>query len=410
MVSWRIGAALVALAIFAAPSSHAETVKVEAYADLRLVHAPDEDAWQEGGLGKTRFGGGDAQTHLAEIGVELSGEILPGLTLFAGARYEEHQRTPVDLMEAYLSYAPASDNAFHWSLKAGAFYPPISLENDQIGWASTWTITPSAINSWVGEELRTIGVEGRMEWRGASDRFALYGAVYGWNDPAGVLIADRGWALSDRPTGLFDKPRLPDAYAMQDGVPPPLTTPMFREMDGRAGWYAGASWSHPGWARVTVLRYDNNADPAVKQGDDIAWLTRFWSVGIEAQPFGLVVKAQGLSGDTLIAPSRFYSGRTEFRSAYLLVGKVIGQWRIAARGEVFETTQYNAFGGPFSEDPDGNERGRAGTLGVFWTPKPWLQLGGEALYIVSDRPQREVMGLDARSEELQVQTSVKLIY
>src|SRR5258705_9405197 len=60
-------------------------------------------------------------------------------------------------------YRPVSTSAFRWSIKAGAFFPPISLENTEIGWTSPWTLTPSAINAWVGEELRTIGLEGRSE-------------------------------------------------------------------------------------------------------------------------------------------------------------------------------------------------------------------------------------------------------
>jgi hypothetical protein len=33
----------------------------------------------------------------------------------------------------------------------------MSLENRAGGWKTPYTITPSAISSWVGEELRTIG-------------------------------------------------------------------------------------------------------------------------------------------------------------------------------------------------------------------------------------------------------------
>ena len=44
-------------------------------------------------------------------------------------------------------------------MKTGAFFPTISLENDDLGWTSPYTLTPSAINSWIGDELRTIGSE-----------------------------------------------------------------------------------------------------------------------------------------------------------------------------------------------------------------------------------------------------------
>ena len=54
----------------------------------------------------------------------------------------------------------AADGDVSWSVKTGAFFPTISLENDDLGWTSPYTLTPSAINSWIGEELRTIGSEG----------------------------------------------------------------------------------------------------------------------------------------------------------------------------------------------------------------------------------------------------------
>lgn len=394
------------------PAARADPVRIEGYADLRLVHAPDERAWQDGGLGKTRFGAGDDGVDLVEIVGEITAEIAPELTAFAGVRYDSHQRTPVDLMEAYIAWAPLSDGPWRWSLKAGAFYPPISQENDQIGWAGSWTITPSAINSWVGEELRTIGVEGSIDWRGKRDRLSAFAAIYGWNDPAGVLIADRGWALSDRPTGLFDKPRLPDAFAVQIGETVPLYTPMFREIDDRPGWYAGVSWARPGWGRVTVLRYDNNGDPAAERDGTFAWRTEFWSAGLQTTLAGFVIHLQGLTGETEIEPSPFYDGITEFRSAYLLVGKVIGHWRLGARIEAFDTTLLARRGRSpdFVEDDYRSETGYAATLAAFWRHEDWLQLGGEALFISSTREQREALGLDEKSDETQLQFSTKLFY
>ena len=75
---------------------------------------------------------------------------------------------------------------------------PVSLENRGVGWSDVYSITPSALNTWTGEEFRTIGAELEGRWLGASHGYlgdvALVGAVYGWNDPAGALIADRGYA------------------------------------------------------------------------------------------------------------------------------------------------------------------------------------------------------------------------
>ena len=42
-------------------------------------------------------------------------------------------------------------------------YPKMSLENPQSGWMSSYNYTNSAINSWLGEEVRTFGVEGKYK-------------------------------------------------------------------------------------------------------------------------------------------------------------------------------------------------------------------------------------------------------
>src|ERR1700753_3075273 len=110
-------------------------------------------------------------------------------------RAEPQTPSVVDALEAYLRYAPAADGNLSWSVKAGAFFPTISLENDDLGWASPYTLTPSAINSWIGEELRTIGSEGIMKVRTENaGTLSFTGALFCCNDPAGILLADRGWA------------------------------------------------------------------------------------------------------------------------------------------------------------------------------------------------------------------------
>ena len=72
------------------------------------------------------------------------------------------QRSGVDALEAYARYSPQTSGDWQWSVKAGAFFPPISLENTEVGWTSPWTLTPSAINSWVGEEVKVVGGEATL--------------------------------------------------------------------------------------------------------------------------------------------------------------------------------------------------------------------------------------------------------
>ena len=64
-------------------------------------------------------------------------------------------------------------SAWRSNLKIGAFYPPISLEHRASGWTNPYTISSSALNTWVGEELRTIGVGVRARASGHRERRTL---------------------------------------------------------------------------------------------------------------------------------------------------------------------------------------------------------------------------------------------
>src|ERR1700733_14412667 len=134
----------------------------------------------------------------------------------------------------------------------------MSLENMDMGWASPYTITPSAINSWIGEELRTIGSEGTLKYSGNSGAVSAIGAVYCCNDPAGTLIGDRGWALDDRPTGLLERVRDPDTSLILSGESAPARRGKFEPIDGHVGWYAGLRWDVTDIGQLTGWHYDND--------------------------------------------------------------------------------------------------------------------------------------------------------
>src|SRR5581483_10018087 len=152
------------------------------YGDVRLVASPSTDAYLDGGLGKLRFGEDDGHPdmHVGDIVGELTvadgSEVLSGQ---ADGRVNAEYGSAVDLLDAFVRYAPPSDTNWRWAVRAGAFFAPLSLENEGIGWSPFWTITPSAINTWVGAELRTLGAEGTLQWRSDNDAITLIGAVYG---------------------------------------------------------------------------------------------------------------------------------------------------------------------------------------------------------------------------------------
>src|ERR1700694_5736595 len=144
-------------------SLRAQDFQVHGFADLRLIAAPDEQSWDRGGLGKTRYGGGNDGARFGGAALTATWQATPQLLFVTDLRYQPQDHAPTSLIEAFVRYRPVSTDAWRWSLKAGEFFPPISLENEGIGWTSLWTLTPSAINSWVGEELRTLGAELRVE-------------------------------------------------------------------------------------------------------------------------------------------------------------------------------------------------------------------------------------------------------
>jgi hypothetical protein len=389
-------------ALAVAGTARAAEFSFEGYGDVRLIAPPSTGSYLDGDLGKLRFGDDDKNFKLGDLVGEGRVLITPELMMTATARAEDDYGPALNLIEAYMRYRPVSTNEWRWSVKVGAFFPPMSLENDQVGWTSFWTITPSAINSWAGAELRIIGAEATLEWRRESGTLTLVGAVFGDNDPAGVMMADRGWSFDDRVSGLFGPERLPDASAF--GASPPVYAHLFTEIDHRPGWYVDLSWEPAGIGGFEVMRYDNDADPRVTQGDQIAWHTRFWDVGFEKQLGKLTLLAQGMSGATTIEPSPFFHQTTDFKGAYALAGYDMDEWWAAARFDVFQTRTTASFPSQLSED------GHAFTLALSWLPKKWLRFTGEVLSVDDTRAERALVGEAPHQIETQFQLMARVYF
>jgi hypothetical protein len=398
--------ALCACAVLAcATNANAVEFSFDGYADLRLVVPPDETGWVDGGSGKTRFGGTQPSPNLRFAEAIGQGDLAIDDDLHAVAvlRIEPETRSGIDLLETYVAWHPQASGDWRWSLKAGAFFPPVSVENDDLGWTSPYTLTPSAINSWVGNELRTIGGEGTLAWSGGLGTLTAVASLFCCNEPAGILMAQRGWTLDDRPTGLFERVRIPDATAALYGMPVPSRTGMFENIDGHVGWYAGFKWDVPGLGQAAVLRYDNQADPDAFTSRDTSWRTRFWAASFKARLRGVTVLAQGMTGDTAIGDGVGDEFTTRFQSAFVLASYDLGDWRVAGRAEAFATRN----------DPPSplmDEDGHALTAAVSWYARTWLRLEGEVLSVDSRRGVRAVLGTSPQQTDLQEQLSARLFF
>ncbi len=398
---------LLAPLLFAA-AAQAQDFQIHGFADLRAVAASDDLTWTKGELGKTRYGGNDGLRFGAGA-LSARWQVTPALVAVADVRAEAQAHSHVSLIEAFARYRPVSTDAWRWSFKAGEFFPPISLENDGVGWTSLWTLTPSAINTWVGEELRTLGGEARVEHRGDNSTLEFAGALFVANDPAGEILFARGWALDDLVSGVGSRLREADVYAQSIFAPAPRRYDPFLEIDNRVGFYADVTWRSAQFGRITALYYDNRADPSAYQrfnhGSDelFAWRTHFSSLGAQTAIGKLTLLGQAMSGTTEIAPPGF-RGEAHFAAAYVLAGWDLGAWRPALRVDVFQTREDPAF------PPALSEHGNAVTLALNWRARDWLRISAEALRVDSTRDQRIALGLDPHRVDTQLMLNARILF
>jgi hypothetical protein len=388
----------------------AQDIQWHGYLDLRLQSYRGEDvSWIDGGLGKSRFGAGSENARFGGAALAATWQVTPSLLAVTDLQLNPETSPGLGVLDAYLRYRPVSTTPWRWSVRVGAFFPPISMENDGIAWTSRWTLTPSAIDTWVGEELRTFGAEFRLEHRGAYGTFGLGLAAFKNNDPAGELLAMRGWALGDVTSTLNSRLREPDVLAGLLGTAAPFRFDPFAENDGRVGWHGDLTWDAPGGGRLSLLRYDNRADPESfsLQGDRpvYSWHSKFWSLGGQWPVGDLVLIGQWMDGNTAFEPGPGFYLDTRLHAGYLLAGWDRGNWRPALRYDVFSLRLLPDFlPAPLSE------HGPAWTVALNWRPRPWLRVTGELLRVDSRRNQRLLEGLNPRQSDRQFQLSARLLF
>jgi hypothetical protein len=384
---------------------------VHGLVDVRIAAADGEASFVDGGFGKTLYGGTNdggwrAQADLTEVGLEWRPRFTWELSAVVEAIAQPGQAHDVDLLEAYLAYKPVPRSATSFSARLGFFYPPISLENDAPFWGVTNTITPSAINSWVGEEVKVVGLEGTVAHDFASsDSLRFTAAVFGYDDTAGTLLSYRGWALDDLKAtafGEYDLPALsPFAAQVQDDE-----TYSTLQIDHRPGWYARLEWQPLANLTLDAFHYDNRGDK-ITVNDEMqwAWDTRFTDLGLTYKIDDRTkLLAQALTGRTQMGfetPQGLYADVT-FRAAYGLLTRDIGPGALTGRLDIFQVVE-NSF-------DDNAEHGWAAT-GAYRLPiGAHADLRFEALHVWSDRPSRVFGGLDPTQAQTVLQSALRLFF
>lgn len=387
--------------------------------DLRLAAVNGEQSWIHGGFGKLRFGGrypyetssgllraalGSADlVWQPKLGWALSGTVV-------GTIQQSH-RLEAGLSEAYLSFKPLGGGRVRFSARAGLMWPRVSLEHSGPEWAVRDTITPSAINSWIGEEVKFVGAEGTASTGFGGGKLSATAAIIDANDTAGALLAFRGWTLDDIKALAYRKLPLPPLNDEIEEYQPRYSYPVANIGGGflkRPGWYARIAWELRAPVRIEAIHYTNGGDPEAANANlEWGWRTWFNNVGLVAQLTPQTeLRAQAISGRSQMGPVE--DGRRwidlRFRSGFVLVTRRFGQaTSLSARVEAFGTRNRGEY--VTSED---DERGWAVTGAGKRALGQNLTALVELLHVDSRRAARTRVGLAPHQVQTQLQGSLRL--
>jgi hypothetical protein len=356
------GAMWVAVAaLFALVADCADATDWDASLDLRLVGADAPATVADGGLGILRYGDDRDGLQLGRARLALSQELGDLLTFKVDASaWGQHDRNPLDVTEAYFQLHPYPFGDWRTRVKLGAFYAPLSLENRADGWESPYTLSSSALDSWVAQELRTIGAEFKLEWLGTHaghdfDASAVFG-VYGWNQAAGSALSVSGFTISDWQGSLFGR--------VGRGTYPFGPIDEYHQYDHHPGTYEGLDVHYLDRVTLEALHYDNRANPAADSAvtGAYAWQTRFDTVGLRAETDdGWTAIVQWMAGETYVAPDELGLLGWEFVTRYVLISKREGRNTFSARYDDFKVGAEQAIA-------VGDQGGHALTLAYRFEP------------------------------------------
>jgi hypothetical protein len=413
-----LGCALAAL--WAGPASAEADLKLftrdnfELSGDLRLIAVDGERSWVDGGFGKLRSGSdGDLRLRpqLGNATVVWKPEFTWSLGAIVVGSLQGGERTEAGLSQAYFSFKPMRSNKLAFSARAGLMWPPVSLEHEGADWHVANSITPSAINSWIGEEVRPVAAEATLATRLGPSRLRATVALMAANDTSATLLTFRGWALHDRTTLAFRRQPLPPLDEPVAFYQAPYTHPLLDVGQGfarRPGYYAKLAWQLPVPVRVELFRYDNRAAPeAVDVNLEWGWRTWFNHIGMVADlGGGAELKAQALQGRTRMGfvdpgETRLWVDN-RFRSAFALVSRPFGRIGISARVDAFDTRNRGS-------DVD-SEYDESGWSAMLAGKRDWAHFTGliELLHVSSRRESRRDVGLRPRQRQTQLQAEVRM--
>ena len=365
-------------------------------------------SWLRGGTGVTRFDSEEDQLQANQAVLEGQLDFADSWSADLTALAYHDGETNLGVTEALLTYKPISDGWRH-QVRAGAFYPVMSLENVATGWHSPYTYSFSAINSWIGEELRVLGAEYQLTRPGrrynSPHSWTLVGSVFGGNDGLGTLLSWRGWAMHDRQTLLGERVNFADYPSFMGMLEdqPPWVEP-FKETDHNLGYYVGAHWRLRNQSDLRIYYYDNRGDgEEIESSGQYAWDTEFVSVAWQYR-FNRNTRllTQWMHGNTKMGKPTV---DMDFSSYYVMLSHKLNQHRFSVRYDWFDTTELD----DYPIDPN-DSQGDAWTLAWRYSVNEHIEVGAEYLDLTSDNESRELWGWRPQESQHQTQIVLKLSF
>jgi len=376
--------------------------------------------------GQGKFGLDDGyQLFLAQAGAEVSVGWDNGISAHGVINGYLNDETGTDnglgFTEAFFKYRSVPSSAgYRLQVKAGIFYPQISIENDAYAWASRNTLNSSMINTWIAEEVRVLGSEVEVTRLGKinNNKFdlSLSAALFVNNDPTGALLSWHGWTMSSRQTLWTEKREIPWFPARAEGQPlagQAAESDPFLELDDDPGYHVRAEWNLHGKGRISAGYYDNNATPYKEVDGQYGWHTRFYHLDFKWRlAKNVSLSAQYLAGDTLMQNERKQDVvNNDYASGFVAVTykwhEIIGnkKHQSTLRVEDFSVSDNDSTVGD-----NNNEDGQALTLNhTYRLSKHWF-LSSEYSIIDSDRPARAYENQDVDLIEQQLQFAARYFF
>ncbi|MCP4596481.1 hypothetical protein [Neptuniibacter sp.] len=403
---------LLVLSVVSIPT-YAIDIEWKGLADLRTSHSSGSPSYVSGQNGKLQNSPG-TDLSLGQLGIALRlGLSDQSALIVVGNSFIDNEKNATGLTELYFQHSGLPDeNGLRHNLRLGRFYPPISLENRATAWSPANSLTPSTMNSWIGEEIRTTGIEYSAEWLGkfrdTDYDLKLSTGLFTMNDTAGAMLSWHGWTLSSRQSVFGEGLPIPQTPA-QTGIlsAQAKESDPFHEGDDRLGYFLNSEYILQRKLRLQAGFYDNNATPYVETDGQYGWKTQFGYAGFRWQinkQWSLM--GQLMQGSTLMqSPQKVNVVDNDFRSAYLTLGWRHQQHRINARLEEFSVSDHDQTMGD-----NNDEYGKAFTLSHrYRLNRQWFLLS-EYIWLNSTRPARLYFGESAKQIEKQLQLSLRYYF